>query len=67
MMLRYFDLIEPANCIEKAVHRCIQRGQVTQDLNPENYISTFDVGDAVIENMQVIKPIKLRNMASGLI
>ena len=62
MMLRYFDLVKPAKCIEKAVHRCIQKGQVTQDLNPKSFISTFDVGDAVIENMKVIKPVKMRNL-----
>ena len=67
MMLHYFELEEPANCIEKAVHKCIQNGFVTQDLNPENHISTFDVGDAVIQYMQTLKPINPRNLSSTII
>ena len=67
MMLHYFELEEPAKLIEKAVHKCIQNGFVTQDLNAEKHISTFDVGDAVIQYMQSLKPINPRNLSSTII
>ncbi len=49
MLLRQFDLDAAATDIEQAVHRCIQEGFVTQDLNKEQFLGTSGVGDKIVE------------------
>ncbi len=49
MLLRQFDLDAAATDIEAAVHRCIQEGFVTEDLNKERFLGTREVGEKVAE------------------
>ena len=49
MMLRHLGELKPAERIETAVRTVIKEGKnVTRDLNPERYVSTQGMTEAII-------------------
>lgn len=51
MLLRQFDHDSAAVEIEEAVHSCIKKQLVTEDLNKDQHIGTQEVGDAVVAHI----------------
>lgn len=53
MMLEYLGEVEAARKIEAAVAAVVKEGRkVTRDLNPERYVTTTEMTDAMIEKLQ---------------
>ena len=51
MLLDYFDLPKEANDIREAVDYFLEKGIVTKDLNPTNYVSTSHIGDLIAQRI----------------
>lgn len=51
MMLRWLKLSAEADVVETAVQHAISNGVLTKDLNSENYVSTIEATQAVIERI----------------
>jgi 3-isopropylmalate dehydrogenase len=51
MLLDHFDLHQEAQELRTAVDRAISDGQVTQDIRKHDYVTTSEVGDAVVNHI----------------
>ncbi|MGB3586426.1 MAG: 3-isopropylmalate dehydrogenase [Tunicatimonas sp.] len=48
MMLNYaFDMVEESNAVKAAVQQVLDNREVTEDINPDNPLSTEEVGDKI--------------------
>lgn len=53
MMLDYLGELSAANKIRNAIEKVIKEGKkVTRDLNPDRYVTTTEMAEAIIENIQ---------------
>ncbi|MCW1360629.1 3-isopropylmalate dehydrogenase [Campylobacter sp. CCS1377] len=53
LMLEYsLNEAKAAKAIENAISKTLKQGKFTKDLNPQNYLSTDEMGDAILQNLE---------------